>query len=572
MKNHGESMVPDRYFCEGDDCAEFGRSLRHRPAARAPDRAADGTSLVSFSFVVEPALPPLAWCARHRHGADTVTVVCGRGVLRGNGWFFEGAWTGPLDASGLRESYRFGSGAALDDGGAVYLPPSHTLGRLHVCRVADGIVVSNSLAFALAAAGDAPDPRYPFYARDLYSVRLGFGRCRTSLPLARGTLELAYVRPVAIDPALNLRRREAPEAPPPFTDFAQYRDFLASRLAALVANAADRARPAPLRPLVALSSGYDSTAGAALAAPLGCRDALSFRRARKPASGLDDGGEAVAARLGLVRHVFDWDGYKALPGLPEAEFFAALPTGEDVSFAACAELLAGRLLLVGYHGDSVWTPGKTDSPDFVRGDASGGSLEEFRLRTGFALVPFAFIGAEWQRRINEIVAAPEMDPWRMGGDYDRPIPRRIAEEAGLPRGSFAIEKKAVAVSFALAGADPGRAQEALSPASQADYRAFLARFAPARTATARLLAAERGAALWVRIVNRVNWAAARLRLGLRIKPPLRAYMLRLGRDWPIVHWALSKLAPRYAPALVHLGQAAESLRPAPESETSALGS
>src|SRR2546427_8786426 len=34
-------------------------------------------------------------------------------------------------------------------------------------------------------------------------------------------------------------------------------------------------------------------------------------------------------------------------------------------------------------------------------------------------------------------------PWRLGSDYDRPIPRRILEEAGIPRRLFGNRKKAV---------------------------------------------------------------------------------------------------------------------------------
>jgi hypothetical protein len=34
-----------------------------------------------------------------------------------------------------------------------------------------------------------------------------------------------------------------------------------------------------------------------------------------------------------------------------------------------------------------------------------------------------------------------MQPWHVEGDYNRPIPRRIIEDAGLPRGSCAVHKK-----------------------------------------------------------------------------------------------------------------------------------
>ncbi len=35
-----------------------------------------------------------------------------------------------------------------------------------------------------------------------------------------------------------------------------------------------------------------------------------------------------------------------------------------------------------------------------------------------------------------------MAPWSVGGRYDRPLPRRIAEEAGLPRERFGVRNRA----------------------------------------------------------------------------------------------------------------------------------
>lgn len=41
-----------------------------------------------------------------------------------------------------------------------------------------------------------------------------------------------------------------------------------------------------------------------------------------------------------------------------------------------------------------------------------------------------------------------MDPWRLGGKYDRPIPRRIGEEiGGIPRNQFGQRKMATVTEF-----------------------------------------------------------------------------------------------------------------------------
>jgi len=68
-----------------------------------------------------------------------------------------------------------------------------------------------------------------------------------------------------------------------------------------------------------------------------------------------------------------------------------------------------------------------------RGDASGGGLCEFRLRTGHVSLVVPMIGALRHRDLFAITVSDDMAFWRVGGTYDRPIPRHIAEEAGVPR-------------------------------------------------------------------------------------------------------------------------------------------
>jgi len=40
------------------------------------------------------------------------------------------------------------------------------------------------------------------------------------------------------------------------------------------------------------------------------------------------------------------------------------------------------------------------------------------------------------------MTSEEMQPWSIGGDYDKPFPRRIAEEMGVPRELFGQRKMA----------------------------------------------------------------------------------------------------------------------------------
>ena len=71
-----------------------------------------------------------------------------------------------------------------------------------------------------------------------------------------------------------------------------------------------------------------------------------------------------------------------------------------------------------------------------RSDLGGHGFSEFRLVVGFIQLPFPYLGARQMQDILEITESSEMDPWRLGNGYDRPISRRIAEEAGVPRQLF----------------------------------------------------------------------------------------------------------------------------------------
>jgi hypothetical protein len=82
-----------------------------------------------------------------------------------------------------------------------------------------------------------------------------------------------------------------------------------------------------------------------------------------------------------------------------------------------------------------------------RWDTAGHGLAEWRLATGFIQLPIPYLGARRREDIHHITHSPEMDGWRLKNSYDRPIPRRLAEEAGVPRHMFGQKKFATVVEF-----------------------------------------------------------------------------------------------------------------------------
>jgi len=68
---------------------------------------------------------------------------------------------------------------------------------------------------------------------------------------------------------------------------------------------------------------------------------------------------------------------------------------------------------------------------------------EMRLRTNFVHLPPAYFGAGRADRLLAISKSEEMAPWTLWNEYDRPIARRMIEEAGVPRELFGQTKKMV---------------------------------------------------------------------------------------------------------------------------------
>ncbi|UEX77322.1 hypothetical protein [Sediminicurvatus halobius] len=233
----------------------------------------------------------------------------------------------------------------------------------------------------------------------------------------------------------ELHAVEKPGAGRTFACFVAYRDFLSGSLAAILENAGSPARLHALTPLSTISTGYDSTCVSALLRDLGVTRALSLRTP----NGRDD-GQQLSRLLGMEATTARNTDWRHLE-LPEAAFLAANAIGSDVQIAAFSESLAGSVLFTGHYGDPMWD---RDTPhtrgEITRTDVAGMSMTEYRLHAGFLHCPPAYFAARSAPAIKAISNSPEMRPWDVGGDYNRPICRRIAEEAGLPRELFGTRK------------------------------------------------------------------------------------------------------------------------------------
>jgi hypothetical protein len=187
----------------------------------------------------------------------------------------------------------------------------------------------------------------------------------------------------------------------------------------------------------------------------------------------------------------------------------------------------------------------------ARGDLSGASLGEFRRRVDFIHLPLPFVGALRHSDLHAIANSPELAPYSIGGGYDRPLPRRIAEEAGIARSAFGMAKKATALLFF--NFQPGLSDR-LSRSTRQSLQSFAAtwRLSLAQRLHLALNAVTAGAVDLIRLFEKRSGIARRLGLGVPLG--LLLSELDLGTvDTPMtvmtLHWAMTEMTARYRAAL-----------------------
>jgi len=479
-----------------------------------------------FNYDISPTLPPLAWLATI--DKLVVNVRCGTSVRIGEHGFFDGTWAGPPRLESVaRQETTFGAGIVIDGRELVIVPHAHILESIFMAHEPDGrLVVSNSLVFLLEATGRQlrEDVMYP----PVFSaINRGLSHSSIEIPTTKTPVIDQYFENVVVNFDNSTTIRPKPRGTPP-RDYAEYSAMLHERVASAFANAPEYA------PVVAMSSGYDSTAAAAVAAKYGCTDAFSFRSGWAWAgySGEEDYPDVSAKALGLDVHLFARLAYQGCDDQPEAEFLATGLSGEDVVYRSMEPALEKRLMVSGFWGGGAWRG--NDRPNLMRTDLSGASMTEFRLRLDMIHLPLPYIGAIHQGDLARIRKSDEMLPWRVGGIYDEPVARRLAEDAGVPRGSFGTEKRATSQRLHVMGLD------GMSRSGRESFEAFAGQDAlrnlPRKKGMTRFHRA------WMKTAHRlrVDWAAApvhhRRLAAVHLEPVLGSLLLR---------WAVAQMRPRY---------------------------
>lgn len=497
---------------------------------------------IRFQPDPQASIPCLSWCARWRQGEPAIRLCHGRGVEAEETNFFEGAWSSELAGRDFAGALFFaGSGGRITAEGPQFATSTHTLAALFLLRQGKEIIVSNSLVFLLMQAGDDLDPKYKFYTYDLGSIMEGLRHYVPSIPTRGGRrVEIYYFCNVQINGQGEVRRQEKP-LPPAFSSYADYYAFLEAQVRAVAANASDGQRRIRYEPISTISSGYDSAVASFLAQKVGCRQVITFPQSRGMGP---DSGREVAERLGLEVLEFDREEYRKHEG-SEVDFLATGTGGEDMVMAPLADLFAGKLVFTGFYG-LIWDRVNEEAgPDLLKSDASGCSLEEFRLQAGFIHLPVPYIGCRRHLDLMRISSSSELAPWCTGNDsYDKPIPRRILEEGGIPGRLFGQKKRGATQPFFTVCRDDPPPEEVLSAKSLAEFRQY------AEETDFYSSPIERAWLFFMWQLSRFNRFVLRAgrQFGLcqhsKLVVPLR-YRKRISRRHLIFPWAVNKVKERY---------------------------
>jgi hypothetical protein len=408
-----------------------------------------GSTVPEFAYELASHWPPLAWLVICEIGSASVHVVHGREVETRPDWFCEAVWDAPFPQGDFdKTDLVYGSGGRRRQNGIIFVSAGTTVDRLQVAARGSRTFISNSLPCLLQSIAGKLESSFGGYSNYFEMITRGIEQPLPDLPVFGGSIRLVYYFNLLWDgrdleqvPKLALRRD--------FTRFDRYTEFLRSALGRIAENMSSAERARSYSWVGTISRGYDSPTCSLLARSVGLGRVLTHEQSRP---GEQDDGALVAAALKLQCITVNRLAWMA--GAPlEPLFLAADAQGKEIMIAGAGEELRGKVLLTGHGGDTAWSiyTGPVGSA-LARVAHSGLSMTEYRLHSGFIHLPLPFMGLRQLPDIAKLSGSPEMKPWDIGGEYNRPICRRLLEEAGVRRELFGLSKAGASIRF-LRGED-----------------------------------------------------------------------------------------------------------------------
>ncbi|WP_203300631.1 hypothetical protein [Marinobacter sediminum] len=398
---------------------------------------------LSVTRLDDSSFPSLGWVVKvDLDHWGSVRAHCGLLVEAGSNYLVEGVWPGPFAELGFSVSERFfGSGfRILSKDELCFVSSCSTVDRIW-CHQKDRIItLSNSLPCLLSVADINLLCSEDKYAKLVESIVNG-NEYKSEFPVDHGRLHVHYFENVRVTKeGINIEVK--PTEISPFENFDEYSAFLYDTAIAIGANAADSSREYPVKIFSTISRGYDSPVASVLAKAAGSKTAFTIKSARSLLP-REDSGLEICKYLGLECKEFTNNRTRFRD---ELWYWAANGSLQDMNFSVFDYPNGPSAMFTGFNGDMVWSRGEASDGNYLkRKDSTGLGFCEHRLLKGVIHCPVPFWGIRQIESIKRISNNKMMAPWALGGEYDRPVPRRIAEAAGIPRECFGQRKSATTV-------------------------------------------------------------------------------------------------------------------------------
>ncbi len=415
---------------------------------------------MNISYQINNQLPALAWIATVID--DQVKVICGQKVEIHENFWVEGAWGGNFLSADFDTAEWFcGTGAVIRDDSIVFAAPTGMHAGLYFLEEDEEIIICNSLPFIMSAKGYDFDPKWPWYEKFFnWNVLQGIYEYDSKVhairihddeePKVDEKIQMILYRNITVTNSGKVSIDIKGDSKG-FDSFDEYYSRLVSTMKSLTINAQDENRNIKYQVTSFISSGYDAATCAAIAKECGAQKVMTFAAKGKYKA---DSGVGAAKYLGYQNIIErDADDYKLRSDFPETLSMAGGDIGTEISFCSFDEDMKDHLVYSGENGDFVW--GKVEGYQTVNDEIhivwrnSEIGLWESHLHQGYIPVPMTSYGIRHWTDLYRISNSEDMNPWSIGGEYDRPIPRRILESRGLPRESFGWKKYGAGFFYAF---------------------------------------------------------------------------------------------------------------------------
>lgn len=413
-----------------------------------------------LNLTTSPELGKLAWVASIALTDSKIQANLGTLVEKLDNGFVEGVWDDDFSKQNFHSCGNFfGSGLLVHEGSIIVVPSTTLVDCIFLFNDGEKVYLSNSFIELLGYVGASPIDAHN-YREEHGSISKGINDYERDIPISHpksGVIKRIVFNPVEISSGF-IKEIKRPESP----DFKTYHDYIEQTqkvIGNLLANARSEQRKSPLKVSSTISRGYDSTFITSLLSDHSVDTCYTRKRSSSALpsfffkSHTDDDGTSIANLLDIEPLSLTFDNIDR----DELYFLASTPEEpESVFFDQYLDIKKSEnpyIIFTGVHGDKLWGK-KLDKEystrDIRRPDTSGFGLSEPRLRSGFIHIPLPFIFAREIAKINAISNSTEMSAWSVGGDYDRPIPRRYLEETKeIPREMFGQVKKAAIDFYSL---------------------------------------------------------------------------------------------------------------------------